>query len=159
MAGGPAAARKGSTYERELVNRFDAAGWGSLRLPSSGSATERDLPDILVGRPQIRTEHTLAGESVRQITTEAWAIELKSGKATTLYVDAQEVADLKAFAETWGARPLLAARSTQQATSTAHYLIEPADARLTDGGQYGLPVAELAQRAYAVVDDEGARRV
>lgn len=135
---------KGAARERELVNRFDADGWGALRLPSSGSRTARELPDVLAGR-KLETDYG-----------QAWAIELKSGQATTLYVDASEVDDLRAFAHRWGARPLLAARFTTQASSTATYLIEPERARgPTDGGRYGLPRSDSEERAFAVVSDDG----
>jgi len=144
--GGKASGRKGSTYERELVNYFADAGWGALRLGGSGSGGDADLPDVLAGR-NLMTDYG-----------QAWAIELKSGKSTTLYVDANEVAALERFASAWGARPLLGARPTTQDTGREHYLLEPDAARgPTDGGRYGLPRADLAERAFAVVDPHGVR--
>lgn len=138
---------KGSVYERELVNAFDAAGWGALRLPSSGSAIDRDLPDVLAGRPV-----PVPG---RGKFTETLAIEAKSGKATTLYVDAVEVDALEAFARRWGATPYLSARFTTQGSATDHYLVAPEDARRTDGGAYGLPRVDAAERASVVVGSGG----
>ena len=41
--------RKGDRRERELVNRLDEAGFAVMRAPASGSATHRDLPDVLAG--------------------------------------------------------------------------------------------------------------
>ena len=130
--GGAASGQKGSRYERELVSHFRDSGWGALRLPSSGSATDRELPDVLAGTPR---QSTGGGE-----LSNLWAIEAKSGKAPTLYVDGDEVSALRAFADVWGATPLLGARSTRRGTPTAHYLVRPADARQTGGGNYGLPI-------------------
>lgn len=155
---------RGAARERELVNRFDAAGWGALRLPSSGSATARELPDVLAGRPVEATPK--AGWTHPKPTrtyARLWAAELKSGAQTTLYVDAQEVDALRAFAETWGARPLLGARYTfgsgEHYDRTDTYLIKPEDARRTDGGAFGLPVEDIDDRAFAVVTDAGVERL
>ena len=41
--------RKGDRRERELVNRLDEAGFAVMRAPASGSATDRELPDVLAG--------------------------------------------------------------------------------------------------------------
>ena len=51
--------KKGSRYERELVNRFESCGWGALRCPSSGGATDRELPDVIVGKnaERVKTLH------------------------------------------------------------------------------------------------------
>lgn len=149
MSGGAASGRKGSRYERELVEYLRDDEWGALRLPSSGSATERELPDVLAGTPW---PDQYVGAS------ELLAVELKCGDATTLYVDGDEVADLKAFAVTWGAEPYLGARRTTRGTDRRHYLLRPDDARETDGGNYGLPAAELEERASVVVGPEGVER-
>ena len=139
---------KGSRYERELVNRFRASEWGALRLPSSGSATDADLPDVLAGRGVAQTltrSHLLA-------------VELKAGDATTLYVDEAEVAALERFADRWGATPILGARFTTQGSETHTYLVRPADARRTDGGNYGLPRADIDGRAEWLVTPDGVVR-
>ena len=162
MMGGAASGARGSAYERELVRHFAAHGWGALRLPSSGSATTRDLPDVLAGRStgSGTIESYVDGNPWDSVPlTEAWAIEAKSGKATTLYVDGDEVDALEAFARQWGARPLLGARSTRQGTPTEHYLLDPADARKTDGGNYGLPIDGIEDRAFAVVGEDGITRL
>lgn len=160
MTGGAASGRTGSRYERELVDYLRDDGWGALRLPSSGSSTARDLPDVLAGRPRLieTGEHVLdSGIVERELETaaELWAIEAKSGKDPTLYVDAAEVDALGSFAGVWGATPYLAARSTRQATGTRHYLVAPEDARRTMDGNYGLPIAELDERASVAVGPEG----
>ena len=150
-SGGAASGRKGSRYEREFVNAVEQAGLGTLRCPSSGSAAARDLPDLLVGEP---TEQAVGSPWPLSRT---WAVEHKSGDATTLYVDAAEVAALERFAAAWGARPLLAARFTTQGTDTLHYLVPPENARRTQGddaGNYGLPVSDVQDRAVRLVDPD-----
>lgn len=167
MSGGAASGRKGTRYEQQLVRFLHDAGYGALRLPSSGSATDRDLPDVLAGYPvvypygkhdRIEVEDRSHVQSDR-FATDTLAVELKSGKATTLYVDESEVEDLRAFAERWGATTYLGARPTTQATGREHYLVRPDDARRTDGGRYGLPRADLAERASLVVGPDGVEHL
>lgn len=156
-------AAKGAARERELVNRFLDDGWGALRLGASGSGGDADLPDVLAARkPQLfsrdvgAAEVWLALHGLPRHLTECWAVELKSGKATTLYVQAEEVDALRAFARRWGARPFLGARYTTQGSSTDTYLVPPERARgPTDAGAYGLPVSDIDERAVAVVSDSG----
>lgn len=157
---------KGATRERELVDRFKSAGWGALRIGASGSGGDADLPDVLAGKsvpnPYCVVEDGDIGVEIRQDNADLWAVELKSGKATTLYVDAGEVADLERFAGSLGARPLLGARFTfsggEHYDKTATYLVPPDAARRTDTA-YGLPVADIDERAYAVVRDGSVERV
>ena len=132
--------KKGSRYERELVNRFESCGWGALRCPASGGATDRELPDILAGL-------AFEGPSKNFPISRALAIELKSGKSTTLYVNKEEVYALRSFAQSFGATPLLGARFTTQASSTDIYLVKPTDARMTPKA-YGLPISDIETRAY-----------
>lgn len=154
-------AQKGSHRERELVNRFRDAGWGALRLPSSGSATDRELPDVLAGRlDSLRFYVNGDGIDLIETKSELLAVELKSGADTTLYVEAHEVENLRTFAQTWGARPLLGARFTSQASGTATWLVSPDEARgPTASGLYGLPVSDIDERADAVVSDESVEVV
>lgn len=151
----------GARYERETVDRLDAAGYAAIRIPSSGSRTDRDLPDVLAGRPVVypygphdRIEIEDRGDvQSDRFAADALAIEVKSGQAPTLYADAAEVAALERFADRFGARAFLAARSTQRGTPTATFLVAPADARRTDEGNYGLPVDGIDERASVVLED------
>ena len=143
--------KKGSRYERELVNRFESLGWGALRCPASGGATDRELPDILAGL-------ALDGPSKDFPISRALAIELKSGKSTTLYVDKEEVYALRSFAESFGATPLLCARFTTQASSTDVYLVKPQNARMTPKA-YGLPLSDIEDRAYMRVTSDSIELV
>ena len=61
---------KGDRRERELVNALDERGFAVMRAPASGSATDRDLPDVLAGD----------GETF-------YAIEAKSSAGAPIYLD------------------------------------------------------------------------
>lgn len=164
MSGGAASGQKGSSYERELVNAVRAWGWGAMRTGGSGSGTVADRADVIVSserkaaRPRNSYEDRLA---------EVWLVEAKSGKGNRLYVDEREVDALVSEAKRWGARPLLGARSTEQAREVAHYLVPPDECGRTDEGAYAL-VFENATRtddllvdeiAYAVVHPETKTQV
>lgn len=174
MSGGAASGQTGARYERELVDRFKAAGWGALRLGASGSGGDADLPDVLAGHPVFHhyggaiegftghPEPPIVREELppERVKSDLFAIELKSGKATTLYVEQPEVDALRSFARTWGARPFLGARFTTQGSGTETWLVAPEDARgPTDAGRYGLPVADVAERASVAVSDDGVERL
>ena len=94
---------------------------------------------MLVGDP-------LAGPDGERYSA-VWAVEAKAGRDTTLYVDEAEVAALRRFSERFGATPYLSARFTSQGSPTAHWFVRPENARLTDSGRYGLPVADIEERA------------
>ena len=142
-------------YEREFVNTLDSIGYGIMRCPGSGGGTDRELPDVLVGRPRAVPRESVGPLGVRDVSgrlSELWAVEHKSGQDTTLYVTAREVEDLREFADAWGARVLLGARFKRQNEDRRHYLVPPENARMTDGGNYGLPESDIEDRAVAVVN-------
>ena len=141
-------ASQGSHYERELVNAFDAAGYGALRAPSSGSASDRPLPDLLVGRP--RRVETATGEL--EDVTDLLAIEAKATGSTTAYAEGAEVDALCEAARAWGAKPLLAARFKRRGEARIWYLVHPTDCRRTDGGRFGIPESDAEERACLMVD-------
>lgn len=154
-------------YERELVNSLTAAGIPSLRAPSSGGGTDRVLPDIIAGmsRPADVIESrldSLVGDRVSKSGIEnaasllapagnVYGIELKSQSGTTLYVSEDEVRKLKEFCSAFGAVPRLGARFTDRSHPTEFYLIDPDDARITDSGNYGLPVRDIEERASEII--------
>jgi len=41
---------KGARRERELLSELNKNGYVGLRAPSSGSTTQRELPDIIAGK-------------------------------------------------------------------------------------------------------------
>ena len=139
-------------YERELVSTLDECGYVAMRAPSSGSATDRDLPDLLAGRGD--KFHSFEDTPA----SFALAIEHKSTSATTAYADEGEVEALVRFAEAFGAVPLVGARFKTQAAGKYHYLVEPSECRRTQGddaGNYGVPKADASERASFVVDASG----
>lgn len=146
-------AAKGSRYERQLVTILHDQGYGVSRTPSSGSASDRDLPDILAGEPVFESDSYVGVPKSRP-----WAIELKVGDQTTLYVEEYEVDALRSFANRFGAQPYLVARYTSHDSPTSYFFVKPDRARITDGGRYGLPVDDITERAIEVIhkDDESS---
>ncbi|RXK46417.1 Holliday junction resolvase Hjc [Halorientalis pallida] len=145
--------RKGDRRERELVNALDESGFAVMRAPASGSATERELPDVLAGD----------GEAF-------YAIEAKSSAGDPIYLDGHEIEALLYFAQNFGAKPRVGVRFDRE----DWYFFHPGDLYTTDGGNYrvkketaladGTDFAEfvgdtqkvtLAEAAAAAEDDEG----
>lgn len=107
--------RKGQRRERELVNRLDEAGFAVMRAPASGSATERELPDVLAGN----------GAAF-------YAIEAKSSSGDPIYLDGEEVTALEFFAANFGAEPRIGIRFDERDWS----FFAPEELYVTDGGNY-----------------------
>lgn len=107
--------RKGDRRERELVNRLDEAGFAVMRAPASGSATDRELPDVL------------AGDGDR-----FYAIEAKSSAGNPIYLEGVEVENLVYFARNFGARARVGVRFDRE----DWYFFHPGDLYTTDGGSY-----------------------
>jgi Holliday junction resolvase len=106
---------KGDRRERELVTELDEAGFAVMRAPASGSATERELPDVLAGD----------GESF-------YAIEAKSSAGDPIYLTGEEVEALVYFARNFGAKPRIGVRFDRE----DWYFFHPGDLYTTDGGNY-----------------------
>jgi Holliday junction resolvase len=120
--------RKGDRRERELVNRLDEAGFAVMRAPASGSATDRELPDVLAGN----------GETF-------YAIEAKSSSGRPIYLSGEEVEALIYFARNFGAKARIAVRFDRE----AWYFFHPGDLHTTDGGNYRV------KRETALAEGEG----
>jgi Holliday junction resolvase len=128
--------RKGDRRERELVNLLDEAGFAVMRAPASGSATTRELPDVLAGD----------GERF-------YAIEAKSSSGDPIYLTGEEVEALVYFARNFGAKARVGVRFDHE----DWYFFHPGDLHRTDGGNYrvkretalqeGTDLAELAGRS------------
>lgn len=137
---------KGDRRERELVNLLDDSDFAVMRAPASGSATERNLPDVLAGN----------GEAF-------YAIEAKSSSGDAVYLDGEEVAALVYFARNFGARPRVGVRFDHE----DWYFFHPDDLHTTDGGNYrvkkelavaeGTDLDELAGRSERTSLQEYAR--
>jgi Holliday junction resolvase len=117
---------KGDRNEREIVNFLDYLGWAVIRVPASGSATERDLPDAIVGRD---------GRSV--------AFEAKSSGGDPIYLDGEEVDALERFADDFGAEARIAVKFDVEYGDPAygqdrpgHYFLTIGQLHQTDGGNY-----------------------
>jgi Holliday junction resolvase len=85
--------QKGDRRERGLVNRFDDAGFAVMRTPASGSATPRELPDVLAEN----------GEDF-------YAIEVKSSGGDPIYIGGDEITDVDFFATGFSANPKIGVR-------------------------------------------------
>lgn len=107
--------RKGDRRERELVNLLDEAGFAVMRAPASGSATERELPDVLAGD----------GETF-------YAIEAKSSSGDPIYLTGSEVEALVFFARNFGAKARVGVRFDRE----DWYFFHPGDLHQTPGGNY-----------------------
>ncbi|MFD1586712.1 Holliday junction resolvase Hjc [Halorientalis brevis] len=107
--------RKGDRRERELVNALDESGFAVMRAPASGSATERELPDVLAGD----------GETF-------YAIEAKSSAGDPIYLEGREIEALLFFAQNFGAKPRVGVRFDRE----DWYFFHPGDLYTTDGGNY-----------------------
>jgi len=107
--------RKGDRRERELVNRLDDSGFAVMRAPASGSATDRELPDVLAGD----------GERF-------YAIEAKSSSGDPIYLSGEEVEALIYFAQNFGAKARIGVRFDRE----DWYFFHPGDLYTTDGGNY-----------------------
>ncbi|WP_049929047.1 Holliday junction resolvase Hjc [Halopiger goleimassiliensis] len=106
---------KGDRRERELVNALDEAGFAVMRAPASGSATDRELPDVLAGDGEL-----------------FYAIEAKSSAGDPIYLTGEEVEALTYFAQNFGAKPRIGVRFDRE----DWYFFHPADLHVTDGGNY-----------------------
>jgi Holliday junction resolvase len=134
---------KGDRRERELVNELDESGFAVMRAPASGSATERELPDVLAGN----------GEDF-------YAIEAKSSAGDPIYLTGEEVEALVYFSQNFGAKPRVGVRFDRE----DWYFFHPGDLYKTDGGNYrvkketaladGIDFAEFTGQSEKVTLDE-----
>jgi len=106
---------KGDRRERELVRLLDEAGFAVMRAPASGSATARELPDVLAGDGEV-----------------FYAIEAKSSAGDPIYLDGEEVYALVYFARNFGAKPRVGVRFDRE----GWYFFHPDELYTTDGGNY-----------------------
>ena len=118
---------KGASRERELVDMFWDAGFGVIRAPASGSATERALPDILAGNDDVYV-----------------AVEAKSSGGDAVYVEGREVEELLEFSNRFGAKARLGARFDRE----DWFFFHPGELHYTDGGNYRV------KKAFALEEGE-----
>ena len=111
----------GGAKERELVREIeDVEHWTAMRAPSSGSATDRDLPDVLAGS---------AGRTL--------VVELKSSSGDPVYIGQEEVQALQRFAQAFGGTAYIACRwSSRSLQDSTFYFSRPQALYRTDAGTY-----------------------
>ena len=104
----------GDAMERQLVNLLDDLDWGVMRAPASGSATKRELPDVIAGKGR---GTLIVGE-------------LKSAKGP-FRVTEEKIDGLLFFAHKFGAIPVFIARPKFDKT---FYVFEASRLDRTDSG-------------------------
>lgn len=109
----------GASYERRLCRILDDQGFHVMRAPSSGGATERELPDVLYAK----------------VATPLYAGELKTTSENIAYYEGVEVQSLRNFATAFGAKTRLIARFKGD---TSYYVYRADQARRTGAGNYAV---------------------
>ena len=83
---------KGSKAERELIHMFWSKGFAAMRAAGSGS-TQHPSPDVIAGNGRI-----------------FFAIECKASADPVKYIEKDKVNQLDLFANSFGARAIVALR-------------------------------------------------
>ena len=100
---------KGANAERELIHLFWSNGWVSVRVAGSGSM-QYPSPDVLASN----------GKRIL-------AIECKTSKNDSKYIDKAQIDDLKIFASDFKAEPWVGIRFAR----TDWYFLKPEEAEIT----------------------------
>ena len=125
--------QKGSNAERELVRLFWGNNWAAIRVAGSGSS-RFPCPDVI------------ARNNNRTI-----AVECKSTKSTSKYIEKDEIAQLTEFSRVFGAEPWIGFRFSKQ----EWLFIPPENLRetaghvvvsLTEAKSLGLSFSELVEK-------------
>ena len=114
---------KGISAERELIHLFWKNKWAAHRIAGSGSS-HYPSPDII------------AGNVLRKV-----AIECKSSRSTTIYLEKREIDELKQFCALFGAEPWIAVRFLEE----PWYVVNVEDLRETPA-QYGVSLTLAKQK-------------
>lgn len=114
----PRANEKGARREREVINRLASADWYPMKSPASGSATDRELPDLI------------AGTGTARIAAEVKTANPDNGN---IYIDAEKIDDLYLFARAFDMAAVVFVRWDND---TTWYWAEPSDIPVTDTGNY-----------------------
>lgn len=130
---------KGDRYERRLVRFFDEAGYMVMRSPSSGSATDREQPDVFVGKRDERV---------------AFEVKYEGSPDGIVYLDGEEVEALCRFATVFSADPRVAVRWKKDG---AFYCYGVSDLDETNGGNHRV-TREMCGAADVVLRDPGVKR-
>jgi len=107
---------KGASGERELLSLFYDEGFVGLRAPTSGGCTQRELPDVIVGKHG-----------------DIYCFEVKRCGGDYLYLDSEELEELKVFSDAFGAEYYIAVRFDYE---SSWYFFNEESMHKTEGGQY-----------------------
>ena len=120
-----ASSQKGDRRERQLIITADEQQFGAMRCPASGSATSRQLPDVIISREATEiTEHSPLAHPLSR----AWSIEVKGDKNGTPNLPHAEIEGLCAHALAWGSTPLVAVHPNRGEWS----FFEPSELKIND---------------------------
>ena len=115
--------KKGYAEERELVQKLWEKKFAALRVPASGGATKRPLPDVVAGNGEIYL-----------------AIEIKSTTKEKIYIDSVQIDELIEFSEIFGANAYIGVRFKY----TKWLFLEPNTVPRTKVGNYRI------EKSYAI---------
>lgn len=123
---------KGADWERKLARHLDDAGWAVMRSGGSGGGTDDNRPDLIAGDGEY-----------------GWVIEHKFASRRNIYLDAQEVEQIRTLANGWGMEPAVVLRwNTNQvdaATVADWYAVVPGAAGRTESGRYSFNVESIME--------------
>lgn len=108
---------KGDRSERTFVNMLYVMGYAVMRAPSSGSATDHELPDMVASRfiPD-ETDDPWSGEAFVLVA------EHKRSADDRIYLGKGEVEALRWFAYMFGGVPIVVCRWDQDTTHYAFHI-------------------------------------
>ena len=124
-------AQKGSRRERELVNSLNREGFAVMRAPASGSATDREQPDVHPGNLEA-----------------VYAIEGKSSGDDIIYIDGEEIEKLMVYSTSTGARMRIGVRFDRE----DWYFLHPSQADFTRGGNYKVTLEMAKEKGQTIHD-------
>lgn len=133
---------KGVRAERKLASWLGDNGFAVIRAPASGSATDRELPDLFAGDGR-------------------WflAIEVKRSSSKPIYIDQSKIDGLAYFAEKFGASTRVAVKFDLKPDDDAYgsdrpgfWFLAPLYLHRTPGGNYRVKKSEAHELGTREVD-------
>ncbi|MCG3217913.1 MAG: Holliday junction resolvase [Candidatus Heimdallarchaeota archaeon] len=131
---------RGTNAERDLVNQFWENDYACIRSPSSGGGTKYPRPDLIAG--SVKYGRTIA-------------IELKTSRSESIYIQEDQIKGLKEFANTFGAEIWFAVKFIGKRTGFRFFAITSKKLHWTRSGnckidlqmakENGLPIETFFQ--------------
>lgn len=87
----------GKHHEYNVIKLFEKYGYIAMRSPASGGGTKKPRPDIFAGN----------GKNF-------YVVEVKSTKKDHIYIKKEQIKELKTFAFSFGAVPLVCAKFSRK---------------------------------------------